>query len=539
MLTAALALVLAASPRVAVTVDDLPFVGGVAPGDTKARAIARIVDVLRRHEVPAVGFVTCRNIDDAAPLAAWSGAELGNHTTRHKSVDALGVRGFVDDAVACGARIARETGRAPRFFRYPFLQTGKTADVRDEGARAIRAERMTIAPVSIDTSDWAFDDAYLDALRAHDAGRARDVVAAYLHHMDAAARRYRDIARERFGRDVDQVLLVHANAINADHLDDVLTGLERTGFTYVSLEDALRDPAYALADDYAGGIGMSWLYRAHTTDARIAPRTRWAWDDAQVAGVTLRFRGAAGGDVHIGDLTLRALDAHAFLVVDEKPWAANSLLLEFADGSTGLLSTPYDEAATRDLVDFVSAVWGAPPSFAVDSHFHFDGAGGNHALEAAGVPVYGSDLTVRMLRERGDAMKAQTLAYLDGDPATKARIEATPLTPPDHVFVASDGLVLERGGERVEVRFPGPAHAPDNVVVWLPARRLLFGGCMLLGQGRVVNKADADLARWPAALRAVRALVGTAPARIVPGHGAVTDDGLIERSIGFVDGTAR
>ena len=31
----------------------------------------------------------------------------------------------------------------------------------------------------------------------------------------------------------------------------------------------------------------------------------------------------------------------------------------------------------------------------------------------------------------------------------------------------------------MEVFYPGPGHAPDNVVVWVGRERLLFGGCLL------------------------------------------------------------
>jgi len=47
--------VLAGTP-VAVTIDDLPFVGNVRTGDTRAAAIDRIVAQLSAREVPATGF---------------------------------------------------------------------------------------------------------------------------------------------------------------------------------------------------------------------------------------------------------------------------------------------------------------------------------------------------------------------------------------------------------------------------------------------------------------------------------------------------
>ena len=55
----------------------------------------------------------------------------------------------------------------------------------------------------------------------------------------------REVGRERFGREVRHVLLLHANRLNADHLDRLLEILARDGARFVPLETALADPIYA------------------------------------------------------------------------------------------------------------------------------------------------------------------------------------------------------------------------------------------------------------------------------------------------------
>ncbi len=85
----------------------------------------------------------------------------------------------------------------------------------------------------------------------------------------------REVARRKVGRDVDHVLLLHANALVADHMGALLDTLQAEGFRFVSLGEALRDPIYQRADGYAGPKGLSWLYRA-------VPATPGdvEWDDA-------------------------------------------------------------------------------------------------------------------------------------------------------------------------------------------------------------------------------------------------------------------
>ena len=57
---------------------------------------------------------------------------------------------------------------------------------------------------------------------------------------------------EVVGREFPQVLLLHANQLNADLMPDLLAMFRRRGYTFVSLDRALADEAYRLPDDYAG-----------------------------------------------------------------------------------------------------------------------------------------------------------------------------------------------------------------------------------------------------------------------------------------------
>lgn len=65
--------------------------------------------------------------------------------------------------------------------------------------------------------------------------------------------------------EIPQILLLHANEINADCLDEMLDRLEARGYAFVSLEEAVRDPAYRTPDEYVGRNGPSWLHRWRVT----------------------------------------------------------------------------------------------------------------------------------------------------------------------------------------------------------------------------------------------------------------------------------
>lgn len=63
------------------------------------------------------------------------------------------------------------------------------------------------------------------------------------------------------GRAMKHVLLLHANALNADHFSALVGMMRQRGYAFVTLEEALTDSAYALPDTYAGAEGISWLQR--------------------------------------------------------------------------------------------------------------------------------------------------------------------------------------------------------------------------------------------------------------------------------------
>ncbi len=275
------------SPSIAITLDDLPFVGELGPGDSRPAATARILAALRNHRVPATGFVVCGRIDDnAAPLKLWleAGLELGNHSTTHAHLDAVTLDAWRNDVCACSQRLTAQTGKPVRWFRYPFLQMGASLARRDSALAIVRDCGHEIAHVSVDTGEWALVKPYIQAMAAGDQTRARAIGDAYIEHLLAAVDHYRDVARTRVGHDVGQVLLLHANALAADHLDALLAAIEARGWRFVPLAEALADSVYLRPDDYAGPIGLSWLYR-------FAPAMQeaWTWDNEQVELMQTRF----------------------------------------------------------------------------------------------------------------------------------------------------------------------------------------------------------------------------------------------------------
>jgi len=289
--------------RVALTFDDLPGADAKAPLAALQDQNRRILQALAG--APAAGFVNEGRIQvegerDArvALLAAWldAGCDLGNHTERHLGLTATPLREY-EDGVVRGEAVLRpllETrGRKPEYFRHPFTQTGPTPEIKDAFERFLGERGYTVAPFTVEAADYLFAALYDDALAAGDAERAGRVRRAYLDHNDTMFEWFERLAREELGRDIPHVYLAHVNRLNADVLPDLLGRLRARGYAFVSLKEALADPAYATPDLYVGKNGPSWLHRWSVALKRPM-RLRDEPDPPQWALDDYAARGAAG-----------------------------------------------------------------------------------------------------------------------------------------------------------------------------------------------------------------------------------------------------
>jgi peptidoglycan-N-acetylglucosamine deacetylase len=277
-----------APPAMAVTVDDLPWIGAVRPGESREAALRTMIDAIMSRGVPALGFANCDRAGRGAPLLQlWqdAGLELGNHSAAHLDLNRAPLADWLRDVRTCHAMIAQLGGTERVWFRYPFLHQGATPHRQEAALSVLQEMGSPIAHVTIDTSDWILAVAYGEAVVAGDEARAAAVAEAFVEHVLRATAHYQEIAARKTGRDVPHVLLLHANLLVAEHVGTLLDRLAALGFQFVTVEEAHRDPIYQRADEYTGPDGLSWLYR-------MEPGTpgEKAWDDAEAARLRARWR---------------------------------------------------------------------------------------------------------------------------------------------------------------------------------------------------------------------------------------------------------
>ena len=193
------------------------------------------------------------------------------------------------------------------------------------------------------------------------------------------------------------------------------------------------------------------------------------------------------------------------------PFPSHGLVVE--DGPRLLLlDSAWGEEETVRLVAWLERELARPVERMISTHHHDDRLSGSGFLMERGTPVLAHPLTPALASEDG---------------------MVPPLTFPELSRAGSSTRVGP-----VEVFYPGPGHALDNLVVWIPAAGVLFGGCLVrpVGTGSLGNVADADLEGWPLAIERVLERYGDRldGAVVVPGHGPPGGRALLEHTLALL-----
>jgi peptidoglycan/xylan/chitin deacetylase (PgdA/CDA1 family) len=266
---------LAQSRTMAITIDDLPYVAHGHPQylPNAQRATKAILQALQAHRAPAVGFVNEIKLQatgevDAriALLQQWveAGMMLGNHTYSHADFNALTAEQFQDEIIK-GEVVTRRLMQARQpyqlYFRHPMTRTGNTLAKRDAVEAFLAARGYKVAPHTIENSDYIFNVPYARALRNKDVALQKKQRDAYLDFTIAATAFAEKIAPEIFGHEIPQTLLIHTNDITADCLDEMLKRFAARGYRFITLDEAMRDPAYQTPITQVFDRGPTWLWR--------------------------------------------------------------------------------------------------------------------------------------------------------------------------------------------------------------------------------------------------------------------------------------
>jgi peptidoglycan/xylan/chitin deacetylase (PgdA/CDA1 family) len=257
---------------IAITIDDLPaaaadFMTGAEIKDMTAK----LLTTLRDQKVPAVGFVNEKKLyklgevdDRINALKLWGdyGFELGNHTYAHTSLNRVNLQQWEEEVIrgeTVTSILLGQHNMKMRYFRHPYLDTGRDHQTRRDAEAFLISRGYRIAPVTMDAWDWMYAPVYDDARKRGDLELQKKLVNSYLSHTADVFEYFEKLSKNLIGYEPAQILLLHGNWLEAEHIGELLDLLRQRGYQFVTLGEALGDSAYSMPDEFVGEEGGSWI----------------------------------------------------------------------------------------------------------------------------------------------------------------------------------------------------------------------------------------------------------------------------------------
>ena len=290
---------------VAITIDDLPNANIHLHGKEIDELTAKLLKTLKDNQVPAIGFVNENKLfvkdeadDRINALRMWldNGFELGNHTYSHMSLSRNSLADWEENVVrgeTVTSVLLAEHKMKMRYLRHPYLAVGRDLETRREAEKFLSQRGYRIAPVTMDAWDWMYAGAYDAARHSGDTKTQQQLVDSYLDYTNQVFDFMEKASKQLVGYEPRQIILLHCNWLEADHIGDLIELLKKRGYKFITLDEALEDPAYSLPDTYVGDDGTNWIDHWAVTQNKPlqgAPEfPKWVIDLTQAANK------AAGG----------------------------------------------------------------------------------------------------------------------------------------------------------------------------------------------------------------------------------------------------
>lgn len=269
--------------QIAFTFDDLPAHGDLPPGETRLEVASSILATLHDQHMPVVyGFINAAQLGktpgDLAVLKTWrdSGQLLGSHTFSHPSLNDLTPEQFEAEISKNEPVLSTlMPGEDWHWFRYPFLWEGDTLEKHRAVRSYLQQRGYQIAEVSMDFEDYLWNAPYARCMAKHDTQSIASLHDSYLATASQYIDVFRDLTHTLYGRDISYVLLLHIGAFDAKMLPELITLFRSRGFTFVTLPDAIKDPAYREDPDIALKYGGAFQEQiAPARHIKVPPATK-------------------------------------------------------------------------------------------------------------------------------------------------------------------------------------------------------------------------------------------------------------------------
>ncbi len=187
---------------------------------------------------------------------------------------------------------------------------------------------------------------------------------------------------------------------------------------------------------------------------------------------------------------------------------ANGLII-LRNGQAVMIDTPWDNEMTKQLTEFIEDSLNVRLVKFIAGHFHEDCIGGLEYLQKRNIETIANSITI-----------------------TKCKEDNLPV--PSTSF--TDSLIIDFSGLKIECRFFGGGHTFDNITVWIPEKRILFGGCLIKSSDsdNLGYIGDAVMDDWDLTVKKVMEKYRNIKT-VVPGHGNFGGAELLNHTVELVE----
>ncbi len=231
------------------------------------------------------------------------------------------------------------------------------------------------------------------------------------------------------------------------------------------------------------------------------------------------------------DLTIHKLNDQIYFVQDTSFYKTNVMVVKLQSGDVFIASSQIDTVKNLAMLKWIKKALMPKKIKALNTHFHADGTGGNEAFHLSGVEIWSSHLTHKLYTNRAKNMQIG-LAQMIKDKKHRKHVLQRKNMFATHFFDHTEKPKWNFEGLEIEIIYPGPAHSDDNLVVYLPEHKILFGGCMVRALDfNIGNTQDANLSDYESS---IKQLFKLQIEKIIPGHGDVGGVDLLEHTLKLI-----
>jgi len=250
--------------KISITIDDVP----------NYKTTYDLIRTIDKLNIPIFIFVNeGRPAKDSSKLTTkillkkWfqrKNINIGNHTNNHLRYSTTQFDTFKQDIIngeIITKKLAKRYSKKINYFRFPFNDLGLDSNSQQQISEFLKSKKYTIAPFTVESSDWMYNSVYEYYLNNKDTLNANKIGQEYVEKTIEFIDFFEQVSLKYFKRNINQIYLCHDNTINVDYLPEIVRYLKNKNYTFIGLEEALNDDVYNNKNYYSKKWGVSWLYR--------------------------------------------------------------------------------------------------------------------------------------------------------------------------------------------------------------------------------------------------------------------------------------